>query len=68
MQSKAKPRWKKARFGDSQDLYLRNRWLGSVEPEIAGECRYTTRTGAGCALSVDDAKRHVESTAAKLST
>lgn len=57
----AQPRWRRTRFGENQDLMLRDKWLGQVGPEIKGECRYMTRSGeSGTATSQSDAKARVE--------
>lgn len=59
-QTTAEPRWKVDRFGDGWSLYLRRRWLGSVEPEIGGRCVYATPLGRGAVPTQAEAKRRVE--------
>ena len=57
----AAPRWRKTRFGNNLDLMLRSKWLGSVEPEIAGRCRYSiSGRDGGTAPTQADAKAIVE--------
>lgn len=59
-----KPHWRNSKFGGNIEFVRVNRWLGTVGPEIGGECRYSSASGGGVAPTQDEAKRRVEMEAA----
>ena len=67
MRREAKPRWRAKRFGGGFDLMLRDRWLGSIGPEVNGKYDYryrSTEPGAcGSAPTEEEARRVVEEAA-----